>query len=144
MKKLFLIILVSVGIISCKNKEEKQVENADTTTVVDEPVVIETAFSNKLKDQHRGDFLFMDDAAVLKGDTFIYGVTIDAMSKELAKRVESIKEDPFTMVPVFVKGTVKTKPIGADGWDEILTITEIINVSLIPAKEDIKIEEKKS
>ena len=60
MKKLFLIILISVGIISCKNKEEKQVENADTTTVVDEPVVIETAFSNKLKDQHRGDFLFMD------------------------------------------------------------------------------------
>ncbi len=133
MKKLFLLIVLSIGIISCKNTEEKQAESVDTSVVADE-----------LLDSHRGDFLFMDDAAVLKGDNFIYGVTINEMSKELAKQVESIKEDEFTMVPVFVKGFIKTKPIGADGWDEILTITEILNVSLIPAKEDIKIEEKKS
>ena len=133
MKKLFLLIVLSIGIISCKNTEEKQAESVDTSVVADE-----------LLDSHRGDFLFMDDAAVLKGDNFIYGVTINEMSKELAKQVESIKEDEFTMVPVFVKGFIKTKPIGADGWDEILTITEILNVSSIPAKEDIKIEEKKS
>ena len=133
MKKMFLLIVLSIGIISCKNTEEKQTESVDVSVVVDESL-----------DSHRGDFLFMNDAAVLKGDTFIYGVTIDEMSKELAKQVESIKEDEFTMVPVFVKGFVKAKPIGADGWDEILTITEILNVSLIPAKEDIKLEEKKS
>jgi len=138
MKKMFLLILLSISVISCKNTEEKKPESVDT------PVVVDTSISDITKDQYRGDFLFMDDAAVLKGDTFIYGVTIDEMSKELAKQVESIKKDEFTMVPVFVKGTIKTKAIGADGWDEILTITEILNVSSIPAKEDIKIEEKKS
>ena len=134
MKKAFLLIVLSLGILSCKNTEEKQAESVVDTSVV----------TNELLDNHRGDFLFMDDAAVLKGDSFIYGVTINEMSKELAKQVESIKEDTFTMVPVFVEGYVKTKPIGADGWDEILTITKILNVSKIPAKEDIKIEEKKS
>jgi hypothetical protein len=135
MKKMFLLIVLSIGLVSCKNTEEKQAENVDPSAIIDGSVV---------DDNYRGDFLFMDDAAVLKGEDFIYGVTINEMSKELAKRVESIKEDEFTMVPVFVKGIIKTKPIGADGWDEILTITEILNVSLIPAKEDIKIEEKNS
>ncbi|MFT5435446.1 MAG: hypothetical protein ACI840_000078 [Ulvibacter sp.] len=135
MKKMFLLIVLSIGLVSCKNTEEKQAENVDPSAIIDGSVV---------DDNYRGDFLFMDDAAVLKGEDFIYGVTINEMSKELAKRVESIKEDEFTMVPVFVKGIIKTKPIGADGWDEILTITEILNVSLKPAKEDIKIEEKKS
>ncbi|MFT4668508.1 MAG: hypothetical protein ACI9M9_000721 [Flavobacteriaceae bacterium] len=135
MKKMFLLIVLSIGLVSCKNTEEKQAENVDPSAIIDGSVV---------DDNYRGDFLFMDDAAVLKGKDFIYGVTINEMSKELAKRVEAIKEDEFTMVPVFVKGIIKTKPIGADGWDEILTITEILNVSLKPAKEDIKIEEKKS
>jgi hypothetical protein len=139
MKKMFLLIVLSIGIISCKNTEEKQAEGV-ATSVVDEASIA----TGETLDNHRGDFLFMEDAAVLKGDNFIYGVTINKMSKELAKQVESIKEDEFTMVPVFVRGFVKTKPIGADGWDEILTITEILNVSLIPAKEDIKIEEKNS
>lgn len=132
---MFLLIVLSIGLVSCKNTEEKQAENVDPSAIIDGSVV---------DDNYRGDFLFMDDAAVLKGKDFIYGVTINEMSKELAKRVEAIKEDEFTMVPVFVKGIIKTKPIGADGWDEILTITEILNVSLKPAKEDIKIEEKKS
>ncbi|MGK0427694.1 MAG: hypothetical protein ACJAUR_001809 [Ulvibacter sp.] len=139
MKKMFLLIVLSIGIISCKNTEEKQAEGV-ATSVADEASIV----TGETLDNHRGDFLFMEDAAVLKGDNFIYGVTINEMSKELAKQVESIKEDEFTMVPVFVRGFVKTKPIGADGWDEILTITEILNVSLIPAKEDIKIEEKNS
>jgi hypothetical protein len=137
MNKIFLLLALSIGITSCKNTEEDKTKNIDTSIVDNEP-----AASISSEDSHRGDFLFMDDAAVLKGENFIYGVTIDDMSRELAKQVKSIKEDEFTMVPVFVKGTVTTKPIGADGWDEILTITEILNVSLIPAKEGVKIEDK--
>lgn len=133
MKKTFLLILLSIGIFSCKNTEEKQAESVDTSIATTESL-----------DNYRGDFLFVDNAAVLKGENFIYGVTLDDMAKELAKRVESVKEEPFDMVPVFVKGYLKTKPIGAEGWDEILTITEIMNVSLVPSKEEIKIEEKKS
>lgn len=139
MNKIFLLFALVIGVISCKNTEKDKTDRIDASLVNDK-----SAVQINTKDRHRGEFLFMQDAAVLKGENFIYGVTINEMSKELAQRVESIKVDEFTMVPVFVRGTVKDKPIGADGWDEILTITEIINVSLIPAKEDIKIEDKKS
>ena len=133
MKKMFLLIVLSIGIISCKNTEEKKSDNTDTTIAATESI-----------NNYRGDFLYLDDAAVLKGENFIYGVTIDDMSKELAKQVEAVKEEPYDMVPVFVKGYIKNKPLEAEGWDEILTIKEIINVSSSPSKEEIKIEEKKS
>ena len=129
MKKMFLLIVLSIGIISCKNSEEKNSEDIATTESIN---------------NYSGDFLYLDDAAVLKGENFIYGVTVDDMSQELAKQVDDVKEESFDMVPVSVKGYLKSKPQGAEGWDEILTITEIINVSSTPSKEDIKIEEKKS
>jgi len=133
MKKTVLLILLSIGIFSCKNTEEKQSENMDTPIATSETI-----------DSYRGDFLYLDDAAVLKGGNFIYGVTLDDMSKELARQVESVKQESYDMVPVLVKGYLKSKPLGAEGWDEILTITEILNVSSVPSKEEIKIEEKKS
>ena len=73
-----------------------------------------------------GDFIFLEDAAVLKGDKFIYGVTIDDLSKQLADKVKASKSSDFDMVPVAVKGNVSQKPEGQEGWDEILTITEIV------------------
>ena len=130
---MFLLIVLSIGIISCKNTEEKKSDNSDTSIAATESI-----------NSYRGDFLYLDDAAVLKGDNFIYGVTVDDMSKELAKQVEAVKEEAYDMVPVFVKGYLKNKPLEAEGWDEILTITEIINVSSSPSKDEIKIEEKKS
>ena len=133
MKKMFLLIVLSIGIISCKNTEEKKSDNSDTSIAATESI-----------NSYRGDFLYFDDAAVLKGENFIYGVTVDDMSKELAKQVEAVKEEAYDMVPVFVKGYLKNKPLEAEGWDEILTITEIINVSSSPSKDEIKIEEKKS
>jgi ribosomal protein L10 len=133
MKKSFLLILLSIGIFSCKNTEEKQPESMDTSIAASETI-----------ESYSGDFLYLDDAAVLKGGNFIYGVTLDDMSKELARQVESVKQESYDMVPVLVKGYLKSKPIGAEGWDEILTITEILNVSSVPSKEEIKIEEKKS
>jgi hypothetical protein len=46
------------------------------------------------------------------------------------------------MVPVIVKGTVAEKAEDQEGWDEILTIMEIVSVSNTPSEADIKIEEK--
>jgi hypothetical protein len=47
------------------------------------------------------------------------------------------------MVPVIVKGTISKKPEGQEGWDEILTINEIVKVSDTPSEADIKIDAKK-
>ena len=133
MKKIFLLLAITVAIISCKNAEDKKSESENTAT--------EAALNVQI---YKGEFLYLADAAVLKGDNFIYGVTIDDTMQQLADQVKSIKKDDFDMVPVIVKGSLSKKAEGAEGWDEIITITEIINVSNTPSEADIKIEENKS
>lgn len=132
MKKIILITLISIVSFSCKKdiatnqKKESKIELDSSEEKV-----------------YRGDFIFLEDAAVLKGDKFIYGVTIDDLSKQLADKVKVVKSSDFDMVPVAVKGNVSQKPEGQEGWDEILTITEIVVVGSKPSKIDVKIEEKK-
>ena len=65
------------------------------------------------------------------------------MATELAKQVAPVKETEFDMVEVAVKGIITPKPEGQEGWDEILTIKEIVMVSKTPSKIDIKIEDSK-
>ena len=132
MKKIILITLISIVSFSCKK---------DITTNQEKESKIELDSSEEKV--YRGDFIFLEDAAVLKGDKFIYGVTIDDLSKQLADKVKVVKSSDFDMVPVAVKGNVTQKPEGQEGWDEILTITEIVVVGSKPSKIDVKIEEKK-
>jgi len=132
MKKIILITLISIVCFSCKK---------DIATNQEKESKIELDSSEEKV--YRGDFIFLEDAAVLKGDKFIYGVTIDDLSKKLADKVKLVKSFDFDMVPVAVKGNVSQKPEGQEGWDEILTITEIVVVGSKPSKIDVKIEEKK-
>lgn len=136
MKKITFLILLSVIVFSCKNNEEK---SSDKMNESDATVEINVS-EDKI---YKGDFIYITDAAVLKGEKFIYGVTLDEMTSELADRVKSVKESDFDMVPVAVKGVISPKPEGQEGWDEIITITEIVMVGNKPSKIDIKIEEKK-
>ena len=132
MKKIILITLISIISFSCK-------EN----TITNKEKESKTEVNSSEEKVYRGDFIFLEDAAVLKGDKFIYGVTIDEISKQLAVKVKTVKNSDFDMVPVAVKGKVSQKKEGQEGWDEILTITEIILVGNKPSKIDVKIEEKK-
>ncbi|PKA82774.1 hypothetical protein ATE92_0911 [Ulvibacter sp. MAR_2010_11] len=131
MKKIFLLFALSLVLFSCKNSEEKNSE--DTASEVLGPVQV-----------YRGEFIYMADAAVLKGSDFIYGVKMDDMAAKLGEQVKPVKKEEFDMVEVTVKGALSPKPQGQEGWDHILTITEIIKVSNTPAQADVKIEEKKS
>ena len=132
MKKIILITLISIVSFSCK-------EEIKTSKEKESKVALNSAEENL----YRGDFIFLKDAAVLKGDNFIYGVSIDELSKQLAERVKEVKVSDFDMVPVAVKGKISQKQEGQEGWDEILTITEIVLVGNSPSKIDVKIEEKK-
>jgi hypothetical protein len=132
MKKIILITLILIVSFSCK-------EN----TITKKEKESKTELNSSEEKVYRGDFIFLEDAAVLKGDQFIYGVTIDEISKQLAVKVKTVKNSDFDMVPVAVKGNVSQKQEGQEGWDEILTITEIVIVGSKPSKIDVKIEEKK-
>ena len=137
MKRIFLVLALSLIVVSCKNNEEKQSESTDEATQ------IVTGEDINIKN-YKGEFLYLTDGAVLKGSSFIYGVILNEKAKELAERVKPVKVDSFDMVPVFVKGSVSKKAAEAEGWEEIITIVEIINVGKKPAEADIKFEEKKS
>ncbi|MDX1463172.1 MAG: hypothetical protein R3359_08955 [Marinirhabdus sp.] len=136
MKKVALFLTLIVALAACKS-ENKDAETGEEN--VDTEQVSEADDANRF----RGEFIYIDDGAVLKGSNFIYGVALNEMAEELRKRVEPVKKDTYDMVPVIVKGTVAKKAVGAEGWDEIITITEIVNVSKTPAEADIKIEDKK-
>ena len=131
MKKITLLVALALLIFSCKNTEEK------------DPKLVSNESSDSKISVYQGEFIYLADAAVLKGSNFIYGVTLDEMSEELAKQVEPAKKEEFDMVPVIVKGIVSKKPEGQEGWDEILTIKEILSVSKTPSKTDLKLEAKK-
>ncbi len=135
MKKslLLLTLVLTTVLFSCKNSEEKTATQEETPTLMEQDQAI-----------YSGEFIYLADGAVLKGNNFIYGVALDEMAQELANKVAPVKKEEFDMVPVVVKGKLEKKKEGEEGWDEILTITEIITVSDTPAKADIKIEEKES
>lgn len=89
----------------------------------------------------QAEFIYIQDAAVLKGQSFIYGVVLDEKAKELAEKVKSYKKDQYDMVPVVVKGIVKPNPV-KDGWKEIVEIKEILKVlpvKKVTASEELKV-----
>jgi len=115
----FLILMLSVVVLTaCKNNKQESTE------------VVEI----------QADFIYFDDAAVLKGNDFIYGVKLDEKAKELAEKVKPVKKDEFDMVAVTIKGTINPKQGDQEGWEEIVTIQEIISVSDKPSEADVKIQ----
>ncbi|GAA0713989.1 hypothetical protein GCM10009430_06480 [Aquimarina litoralis] len=107
MKKSFLLIILSLLIFSCKN-EKSQSSDGETTLI-------------------RGEFILIDDAGVIKGKDFIYGVVIDDIAKELNSKVKPLQREEYDMVPVVVKGVIKENK--GEGWPEIVEIKEIVGVS---------------
>lgn len=130
MKKILVLIALVIAVSACKNSDKKEAEKE-----------LITAENSNLA-VYKGEFIYVADAAVLKGKDFIYGVALNEKMHELAEKVAPVKKDDFDMVPVVVTGTLKDKEPGTEGWDEILTIVDIVQVSPKPAKADVKIENK--
>lgn len=121
MKKFFYLLFLPIAFASCKNAEtNSSCEDCETFT---------------------GDFLYLDDAAVLKGDSFIYAVQMDSQAEALAKKTDLIKKDAYDMVEVTVKGILTKRAENEEGWDEILSIKEIITIADEPSEADILIQQ---
>jgi hypothetical protein len=105
------------SLISCST--EKKEDKTETSDV--EKTEIQTS-----ADVFKGEFIHVDTAAVLKGSSFIYGVKMDEISKQLIQQVDDIKKDDYDVINVVVKGEL-SKNTG-EGWEEIITITSIEKV----------------
>lgn len=75
----------------------------------------------------KGEFVYGKDAAVIRGENFVYGVTLDSMSNALSEKIAPLKSDDFEMIPVTVKAKILPNP-ARKGWEEVIEILEIVEV----------------
>lgn len=125
------VVLIVFLMFACNNNKQQE---ADSDKTVDADSIETTAESK----QYTGDFIYTPEAAVLTGKSFIYGVEMNELALALAEKVELIKNDIHDNVTVTVLGEVSPKPEGQDGWDEIITITHIIDVGDTPTRPDVQ------
>lgn len=133
MKKIIITLFVAAAIaVSCKNEEKQSSEK--------QPEVKELKSENTSDEVLlRGEYIYTEEAAVLYGNDFVYGVTLDEKAKELAQQVESYKREDFDMVPVILKAKVKDNP-KEEGWDKIIEIKNIVKVSEPTSEPAIKVK----
>lgn len=131
MKKIILLLMLSIVTFSCKNSEEKNKESEEMT--------VENTENLKA---YSGDYIDSNGALVLLGTNFIYGVKHNEMSDQLSKRVAAVKKNDFDMVNVIVRGTVSKNTDTDSEWEEVITIEEIMRVSDKPSEVDIKFDQQ--
>ena len=78
MKKLFGLLLIGLTLFSCQDEDRKE--------LMDQPEVEKVPDSIQVL---AGDFIYAADAAVLRGENFVYGVTLDSMSNVLSEKDSS-------------------------------------------------------
>ena len=123
MKKQFFAIITGLLLLTaCEDNTTQEEVIVTPVTAKDSLTTIE------------GEFIYLADAAVLKGRNFIYGVELDSVSLKLADSIAPLKRDEFHMIPVKIKGKVLRNP-GGEGWEELVQIKEILEISADPADE---------
>ncbi len=116
MKKFLLIIALAVTAFSCQDEGREDLMNQSETEKVPDSIQTLT-----------GEFIYAGDAAILRGSDFVYGVTIDSLSKVLAEQVKPFQKEEFDMVAVKVKGKIVPNS-RQDGWNENIEIREILEI----------------
>lgn len=143
MKKIIITLFVAAAIaVSCKNEEKQSSENETSEKELRRSDILEERADRlKVGDEVllRGEYIYTEEAAVLYGNDFVYGVTLDEKAKELAQQVESYKREDFDMVPVILKAKVKDNP-KEEGWDKIIEIKNIVKVSEPTSEPAIKVK----
>ena len=120
-KEVIAILFVILSLVACGSDSSEELQPQETEMANDSIPTLE------------GEFIFLSDAAVFKGKDFVYGVSIDSVSRALAEEVEAYKEDQFDMIPVKLKAKIIQNP-GRQGWDEIIEIREVLSIS-VPKEE---------
>lgn len=116
MKKIYFALLAVLFMLTGCGEDQAPEEIEPETVVAKDSIPTIT-----------GEFIFLADAAVIKGKDFIYGVQVDSLSRKLADTVAPLKRDEFDMIEVTVTGKIVQNP-GQTGWEEILQIREILEI----------------
>ncbi|GAK92563.1 hypothetical protein JCM19298_3051 [Nonlabens ulvanivorans] len=123
MKRLLVLCFIVISTVACKNQESP----VDVVTTEDiSPSFVED------KNTYKGEFILLDDAAVLTSKNEIYAVRIDEKLKQLHELALPLQKTKFDMVNVILKGELVPNPLlveTGEGWEQMLIIKEIIEVT---------------
>ncbi|PTM10323.1 MAG: hypothetical protein DA407_03970 [Bacteroidetes bacterium] len=123
MKKIFLILSISLAFIACKNEAKAEPEESNTT-ISEERTEKQSDGLTLLK----GEFIYYADAAVLQTHKQMYAVVIDEKMQELNEKAQEFKNEVTDFVEVEIRGKITPKPENEEGWDYRVEIKEILNV----------------
>ncbi len=110
-------MIVAILFVSCQDDEQKELNTEPVTSNVQDSLEV-----------LQGDYVYVADAAVLRGENFVYGVKQDSVAMLLSEKVSDLKSDDFEMIPVRVRAKIMANP-RLEGWDEIIEIKEILEIS---------------
>lgn len=116
MKKLFLLVVITTLLISCKNDEKKE-DVSDSTDDLPKNTVMS------------GSFMYYADAAVFQTKSELFGVEENEMLQDLIIQSVPLKTEDTDEVVVTLKVNVNKKPENEEGWEKRIEILEIIKVS---------------
>ncbi|HEY9184208.1 MAG TPA: hypothetical protein VIM94_02675 [Salegentibacter sp.] len=128
MKKFLLILSVLISAAACQDESRQDLINPLETETEQDSIPTLT-----------GEIIFVGDAAVFRGDNFVYGVKIDSTAQVLAEQIKPYQKEEFDMVSVKIKGKIAPSS-NQEGWDEDIEIREIIKI-LEPREDSEDIEE---
>lgn len=115
-KQLIALVTGMIILTSCGgDSREEEIETSQVQAVTDSIPTI------------TGEFIYLADAAVLKGRDFIYGVQLDSTAMDLVEKIKSYKRDDFDMIPITVKAKIIPNP-QRNGWDEVIQIREVLEL----------------
>ncbi|MCM4160574.1 hypothetical protein FHG64_10335 [Antarcticibacterium flavum] len=116
MKKLLFILTLVFLISSCESEQGTASEPSPVMTAEDSIKVYE------------GNFITAGNAAVLKGNQFVYMVKIDSISTNLKQDLKNYQDNNGGVFPVKVKGKVTDNPMPA-GYSQIIEIKEVLEIT---------------
>lgn len=125
MKQITLLFLMFIFVSACVSDKK---ENNNKT------LLTESSMASDAFKQLKGEFIYVEGAAVLKGRDFIYGVVLDDIANELIEQTNEKKLDEYDMVPVLIKGKIIENQ--EEGWEKLVEVKEILRV-YSPSNEDV-------
>jgi hypothetical protein len=130
MKINIFIAVFSFLFLACNSEKQNKDENKNSASSTEEVIKFKS---------YVGEFIKVDDAAILKGNDYIYGVVLDSMGLALAEQAEALKYDEYDMIPVVVSGDVIPNE-NEDGWEELIQVKQIIRLSEPKMEESVEIK----
>lgn len=116
MKRILGLFLLLIIFAACQDEDRRELMNQPVTEKQPDSIQVLT-----------GNVVFGEESAVIRGEDFVYGVSLDSLGNVLAEKLKPLKSDDFEMIPVTVKAKILPNQ-DRRGLEEMIVIREIIEV----------------